>query len=113
MLAKFRGLAEDFVISVDFLKLLKVWLLPNSDVRRKPRRKLLSLGKAFWIELFRPPSGSGDSTDFIPDDVIGKAFEIQVSGQRIYIPPDAEIDFEYERTENVHELEVEIKWKSK
>ena len=43
----------------------------------------------------------------------GKAFEIQVSGQRIYIPPDAEIDFEYERTENVHELEVEIKWKSK
>ena len=43
----------------------------------------------------------------------GKAFEIQVSGQRIYVPADAEIDFEYERTENVHELEVEIKWKSK
>ena len=43
----------------------------------------------------------------------GKAFEIQVKGQRIYGPADAEIDFEYERTENVHELEVEIKWKSK
>ena len=43
----------------------------------------------------------------------GKEFEIQVKGQRIYVPADAEIDFEYERTENVHELEVEIKWKSK
>ena len=43
----------------------------------------------------------------------GTAFEIQVKGQRIYVPADAEIDFEYERTENVHELEVEIKWKSR
>jgi amphi-Trp domain-containing protein len=42
----------------------------------------------------------------------GRAFEIQVKGQRIYVPADAEIEFEYERTENVHELEVEIKWKS-
>jgi amphi-Trp domain-containing protein len=43
----------------------------------------------------------------------GKAFEIQVGGQRIYVPADAEIDFEYERIDDVHELEVEIKWKSK
>jgi amphi-Trp domain-containing protein len=43
----------------------------------------------------------------------GKAFEIQVKGQRIYVPADAEIDFEYERIENVHELEVEIKWISR
>jgi amphi-Trp domain-containing protein len=43
----------------------------------------------------------------------GRAFEIQVKGQRIYVPADAEIEFEYEREENAHELEVEIKWKSK
>ena len=43
----------------------------------------------------------------------GKAFEIQVSGQRIYVPANATIDFEYERDEESHELEVEIKWKSK
>jgi amphi-Trp domain-containing protein len=43
----------------------------------------------------------------------GKAFEIQVGGQRIHVPADAEIDFEYERIDDVHELEVEIKWKSK
>ena len=42
----------------------------------------------------------------------GKAFEIQVDNQRIYVPADAEIDFEYERTENIHELEIEIKWKT-
>ena len=43
----------------------------------------------------------------------GKAFEIQVSGQRIYVPADATIDFEYETGDESHELEVEIKWKSK
>ena len=43
----------------------------------------------------------------------GKAFEIQVSGQRIYVPADATIDFEYESDEKSHELEVEIKWNSK
>jgi amphi-Trp domain-containing protein len=42
----------------------------------------------------------------------GNAFEIQVSGQRIYVPADAEIAFEYEKIEDLHELEVEIKWKS-
>lgn len=43
----------------------------------------------------------------------GKAFEIQVGGQRIYVPADATIDFEYQRDDESHELEVEIKWKSK
>ncbi|MCU1289611.1 MAG: uncharacterized protein JWN60_1840 [Acidobacteria bacterium] len=43
----------------------------------------------------------------------GKEFEIQVGGQRIYVPADATIDFEYERDEESHELEVEIKWTSK
>jgi amphi-Trp domain-containing protein len=43
----------------------------------------------------------------------GKPFEIQVSGQRIYVPADAEIAFEYEKIADIHELEVEIKWQSK
>ena len=43
----------------------------------------------------------------------GEAFEIQVGGQRIYVPADAEIDFEYEQTGDEKELEIEIKWKSK
>ena len=43
----------------------------------------------------------------------GKAFEIQVSGQRIRVPAHATIDFEYERDGESHELEVEIKWESK
>lgn len=43
----------------------------------------------------------------------GKAFEIQVDNQRIYVPADAEIDFEYEQIGDEKELEIEIKWKSK
>lgn len=43
----------------------------------------------------------------------GKAFEIQVDNQRIYVPADAEIEFEFEKVENICELEIEIKWKSK
>lgn len=43
----------------------------------------------------------------------GKAFEIQVDNQRIYVPADAEIEFEFEKVDNICELEIEIKWKSK
>jgi amphi-Trp domain-containing protein len=37
-------------------------------------------------------------------------FEIQIAAQRVYVPADAEIVFEYERGEEQDELEVEIKW---
>lgn len=40
-----------------------------------------------------------------------KTFEIQIAGERIYIPPYAQIEFEYERDEeNNEEVEIEIKW---
>ena len=42
-----------------------------------------------------------------------KPFEIQVDHQRIYVPADALIEFEYEREGNEEELEIEIKWKKK
>lgn len=40
----------------------------------------------------------------------GKAFQIQVGGTRIYVPPTAKITFEYETSDEENELEVEIKW---
>jgi amphi-Trp domain-containing protein len=41
-----------------------------------------------------------------------KTFEIQIAGERIYVPPYATIEFEYERTEEgEEEVEIEIKWK--
>jgi amphi-Trp domain-containing protein len=43
----------------------------------------------------------------------GAAFEIQVHNQRIYVPANAGIAFEYERDGDAHELEIEIKWQSK
>ena len=39
-----------------------------------------------------------------------KAFEIQVAGERIYIPATAEISIEHERSEDGEELEFQLKW---
>ena len=40
-----------------------------------------------------------------------KTFEIQIAGQRIYIPPYAAVEFEYERNGDEEEVEIELKWK--
>jgi amphi-Trp domain-containing protein len=41
----------------------------------------------------------------------GRAFEIQIAGERIYVPPYATVEFEYERHDDEEEMEIEIKWK--
>jgi amphi-Trp domain-containing protein len=40
-----------------------------------------------------------------------KTFEIQIAGERIYIPPYATIEFEYEKQGDTEEVEIELKWK--
>jgi len=41
-----------------------------------------------------------------------KTFEIQIAGERIYVPPFAAVEFEYERAaDGEEEMEIEIKWK--
>jgi amphi-Trp domain-containing protein len=40
-----------------------------------------------------------------------KTFEIQIAGERIYIPPYATIEFDYERQGDEEEVEIELKWK--
>ncbi len=40
-----------------------------------------------------------------------KPFEIQIDNNRISVPPDAEIEFEYEKTKDGEEIEIEISWK--
>jgi amphi-Trp domain-containing protein len=40
-----------------------------------------------------------------------KTFEIQIAGERIYIPPYASIEFEYQREGEEEEVEIELKWK--
>lgn len=43
-----------------------------------------------------------------------KTFEIQIAGQRIYVPPYATIEFEYERNEDGNEeIEIELSWKKR
>ena len=40
-----------------------------------------------------------------------KTFEIQIDGERIYVPPYAQIEFEYERDgKGNEEIEIELKW---
>jgi amphi-Trp domain-containing protein len=41
----------------------------------------------------------------------GKTFEIQIAGERIYIPPTATVEFEHERQGDEEEVEIEVKWK--
>lgn len=38
-------------------------------------------------------------------------FRIQVSGERLVIPPDAEISIEHERSGAEEEVEFQLKWK--
>lgn len=40
----------------------------------------------------------------------GKKFEIQVAGERIYVPVRAEYSVEHERGSDEEELEFQIKW---
>jgi amphi-Trp domain-containing protein len=43
-----------------------------------------------------------------------KTFEIQIAGKRIYVPPYATIEFEYERDDaGNEEIEIELSWNKK
>ena len=41
----------------------------------------------------------------------GENFEIQVAGERIYVPDSAEFNIEHERGGGEEELEFQLKWK--
>jgi amphi-Trp domain-containing protein len=43
----------------------------------------------------------------------GEQFEIQVAGERIYVPVRARYNIEHERGEGEEELEFQIAWKGK
>ena len=40
----------------------------------------------------------------------GERFEIQVAGERIYVPARAEFNVEHEREEGEEEIEFQLKW---
>lgn len=43
----------------------------------------------------------------------GEKFEIQIAGERIYVPVRAEFNIEHERTGTEEEIEFQIKWSNK
>ena len=42
----------------------------------------------------------------------GENFEIQIAGERIYVPKGARFNIEHERSEGEHEIEFQIKWRT-
>lgn len=40
----------------------------------------------------------------------GSKFEIQIAGERIYVPARAEFSVEHERGDNFEEIEFQLKW---
>ncbi|NRB62142.1 MAG: amphi-Trp domain-containing protein [Saprospiraceae bacterium] len=40
----------------------------------------------------------------------GKAFEIQIAGERIYVPKRAIFNIEHERGDHEEEIEFQLKW---
>ena len=40
----------------------------------------------------------------------GEKFEIQIAGERIYVPSRAEFSIEHERSGDEEEIEFQIKW---
>jgi amphi-Trp domain-containing protein len=42
----------------------------------------------------------------------GKQFNIQIAGERIYVPTDAVYNIEHEREGDAEEIEFQIKWKN-
>ncbi|NIC05317.1 amphi-Trp domain-containing protein [Billgrantia bachuensis] len=41
----------------------------------------------------------------------GGRFDIQIAGERIYVPARAEFTIEHERSDDEEEIEFQIKWK--
>lgn len=42
----------------------------------------------------------------------GEQFDIQIAGERIYVPKDAIFNIEHEREGRAEEIEFQIKWKN-
>lgn len=40
-----------------------------------------------------------------------KTFQIQIAGERVYIPPNATVEFEHTREGDEEEVEIELSWK--
>ena len=40
----------------------------------------------------------------------GEKFEIQIAGERIYVPAKAQFNLEHERSSDSEEIEFQIKW---
>ena len=63
------------------------------------------------IEKTYPISEFVDKLRRLADSLeAGEQFEIQIAGERIYVPKRATYNIEHEREEGAEEIEFQIKW---
>ncbi len=43
----------------------------------------------------------------------GERFDIQIAGERVYVPKDAIFNIEHERGDGAEEIEFQLKWSNK
>jgi len=68
--------------------------MPNRDIEK-------SYSTKEFVEKLRRLADSLES---------GDKFEIQIAGERIYVPVRAEFTIEHEKDEDGEEIEFQIKW---
>lgn len=73
-----------------------------SITKLKPRDIEKTYSTAQFVEKLRRLADSLEK---------GERFDIQIAGERIYVPKHAIFNMEHERDEEVEEIEFQIKWK--
>ena len=81
----------------------KVWC-PETEIGMKKERDIEKVySTSEFVAKLRRLADSLES---------GNKFEIQIAGERIYVPVRAEYNIEHERQEGEEEIEFQIKWKN-
>ena len=74
-----------------------------SSEKLKPRDIEKTYSKAQFVEKLRRLADCLEKDD---------RFDIQIAGERIYVPKQAVFNIEHEREEGEEEIEFQIKWKN-
>jgi amphi-Trp domain-containing protein len=105
-----RAAASDKHVKVGFLHSLVKWqadqlAIGGTQMTTKPERDVeKEYSKADFVAKLRRLADAIES---------GSQFEIQITGERIYVPVCAIYNIEHERSDGEEEVEFQIKWERK
>jgi amphi-Trp domain-containing protein len=82
-----------------------VWILARGHMAKKPERDVEKVySTAEFVAKLRRLADALEQ---------GEKFEIQIAGERIYVPVRAEFNLEHEREGADEEIEFQIKWSNR